>query len=63
MSDLHNHVGSGSTTLPFTTEEWDQFRTSDKSAGKSVVILMAGIFSLGLALYAAVSYICWFRLM
>jgi hypothetical protein len=63
MSDLHNHGNSSQTTLPFTAEEWSQFRTADKGAGRSVVLLMAGIFSIGLALYAVVAYVCWFKVM
>jgi hypothetical protein len=49
--------------LHFTPEEWEQFRKSDKGAGKSVVLLMGGIFTVGLALYSTVAYVVWFKVM
>ncbi len=55
--------GPGRPPLHFTPEEWQQFRSSDKGAGKAVVLLMGSIFSVGLALYAIVAYICWFKVM
>lgn len=55
--------GPGKPPLHFSPEEWLQFRKSDAGAGKSVVMLMGGIFSIGLALYSLVAYVCWFRLM
>ena len=55
--------GPGKPPLHFTPEDWQQFRKSDMGAGKSVVLLMGGIFSVGLALYSVVAYVCWFRVM
>lgn len=55
--------GPGKPPLHFAPEEWQQFRTSDMGAAKSVVLLMGGIFSTGLLLYSTVAYICWFRVM
>lgn len=55
--------GPGQPPLHFTHEEWEQFRTSDKGAGKSVVLLMGGIFTVGLVLYSIVAYVCWFKVM
>lgn len=55
--------GPGKPPLHYTEAEWQRFRTIDKSAGKAVVLLMAGIFFLGLILYSAVAYICWFKIM
>ena len=73
MSDTHSHggpshdvtipAGSGKPLLHFTPEEWDQYRKSDMGAARSVVLLMGGIFTIGLALYSTVAYICWFRVM
>lgn len=53
--------GPGTPALHFTTGEWDQYRTSDKGAARSVVLLMGGIFTIGLILYSTVAYICWFK--
>jgi len=55
--------GPGQPPLHFTPEQWEQFRTSDKGAGKSVVLLMGSIFTVGLVLYSIVAYICWFKVM
>ena len=55
--------GPGKPPLHFTPEEWQQFRGSDMGAAKSVVLLMGGIFTIGLLLYSAVAYICWFKVM
>jgi hypothetical protein len=38
----------------FTPEEWDSFRASDKTAATYIVILMQGIFAIGLVLYLIV---------
>ncbi|HEY7422816.1 MAG TPA: hypothetical protein VH682_01020 [Gemmataceae bacterium] len=68
MNESHEHNitipgGPGQPALHFTPEEWQQFRSSDHGAGKSVVLLMGGIFSIGLALYSIVAYVCWFKVM
>jgi hypothetical protein len=55
--------GPGKPPLHFTREEWEQYRQSDKAAARSVVLLMGGIFTIGLALYSTVAYICWFKVM
>lgn len=60
----HNHDvaipgGPGGTTLHFSDAEWQQFRTSDFAAGRAVVLLMAGIFSIGLLLYATIDWLIW----
>jgi len=47
------------TANAFTEAEWDQFRAEDFSAGRAVVILMLGIFSMGVILYACVAYSVW----
>jgi hypothetical protein len=66
MNESHNITipgGEGKPALQYTSQEWEQFQKSDKGAGKSVVLLMGGIFSIGLALYAIVAYVCWFKVM
>jgi hypothetical protein len=40
----------------FSDADWDAFRAEDFAAGKAVVVLMLGIFSMGVALYSAVAY-------
>jgi hypothetical protein len=44
---------------PFTDAEWAALQADDLSAGTAVVILMLGIFSTGVVLYAAVAYTVW----
>ncbi len=41
---------------PFTANEWDQLHAADFAAGKAVVILMVGIFSMGVIIYSCVAY-------
>jgi hypothetical protein len=60
----HNHDvaipgGPGGTALHFSEAEWNQFRASDYAAGRAVVLLMAGIFSIGLLLYATIDWLIW----
>lgn len=43
-------------TTPFTDAEWAQLQADDLAAGKAVVILLLGIFSVGVFLYACVAY-------
>lgn len=72
MSDRHGHSGSQDITIPagpgqpplhFTPEEWEQYRRRDMAAARSVVLLMGGIFTIGLLLYTTVAYICWYGVM
>jgi hypothetical protein len=73
MNESHEHDnpshdvsipgGPGKPPLHFTPEEWQGFRNSDKGAGRSVVLLMGGIFCVGLVLYSVVAYVCWFKVM
>jgi hypothetical protein len=43
----------------FTDAEWSRLQADDLSAGRAVVLLMLGIFSLGVFLYAAVAFTVW----
>jgi hypothetical protein len=54
MSDMHDH-GSGSP-CPFNDAEMAQFQEADKSAARMVIMLMTGIFLIGLCLYLFVAY-------
>ena len=51
----HGH-GHAPAAPSFTDAEWDQLRGEDYAAGKAVVILMLGIFSIGVILYACVAF-------
>lgn len=61
--DVNIPGGAGMPALHFTPEEWEQYRKSDKGAARSVVLLMGSIFTIGLALYSIVAYVCWFKVM
>lgn len=73
MSESHAHgdhshditlpAGPGKPPLHFTPEEWDQYRVRDQAAARSVVLLMGGIFTIGLLLYSTVAYVCWYNVM
>jgi hypothetical protein len=62
-TDITISGGPGKAPLHFTPQEWEQFRQTDKGAARSVVLLMGGIFTIGLALYSIVAYVCWFNVM
>jgi hypothetical protein len=47
------------TASVFTDAQWDQLTAEDYSAARAVVVLMLGIFSLGVFLYAAVAFTVW----
>lgn len=51
-------AGHGAT-LHFTEQQWQQFRSSDLAACKAVVLLMGGIFTVGLLLYATINILIW----
>jgi hypothetical protein len=73
MNEAHEHGSSShdvsipggpdKPALHFTPEEWEQYRQSDRVAARSIVLLMGGIFTVGLVLYSIVAYFCWFRVM
>lgn len=48
--------GSGAPAALFTPQEIAEFQASDRGAGKVIILLMTGIFTVGLLLY---SYIAW----
>lgn len=55
--DPHGHT---STPLPFSDAELEDFHKSDIQAGKMVVILLTGIFLIGLVLYTIIAGITTF---
>lgn len=40
----------------YSADEWAHFRAEDYSAGKAIVLLMVGIFSIGVVLYLLVAF-------
>jgi hypothetical protein len=55
--DPHAPHGHGAVALPFSEAEWRQFRQDDLTGAKAIVGLMAGIFVVGLLLYATIAYV------
>jgi hypothetical protein len=51
------HGGHAPAALPFNEAAWQEFRQSDIGAAKVIVLLMAGIFLTGLALYTLVAIV------
>ncbi len=49
----HDDAPSGEQTY-FSPTEWQSFRDADKLAGAYIVVLMQGIFAIGLVLYLIV---------
>jgi hypothetical protein len=53
IDDLHHPTAPNPGDL-FPASEWQAFRETDKQAAKAVVVLMAGIFCIGVVLYTIV---------
>jgi hypothetical protein len=52
---MSDHVTPAASGQPyFSASEWDTLQAEDVQAGKAVVGLMVGIFSIGLVLYIGV---------
>lgn len=49
---MHEHSGTDS----YSDADKAKFKSEDFAAGKAIVILMLGIFSMGVVLYSAVAY-------
>ena len=49
------HDGPADLDNLFSDHEWREFRIEDKKAGTAVVMLMLGIFGVGLVLYSIVA--------
>jgi hypothetical protein len=52
----HTPTEHSSAAGVFSEADWDAFRAEDFAAGKAVVVLMLGIFSIGVVLYSVVAY-------
>jgi hypothetical protein len=50
----HGHAPAAGEQTYFPPEEWRAFRESDKTAAAYIVVLMQGIFIVGLVLYLIV---------
>ncbi len=49
------HADHGAAVV-FTEADWAGFRLDDYNAGKAVVLLVLGIFCMGVAIYSIVAY-------
>jgi hypothetical protein len=61
----NEHAAAGAPAHPaaasvFSAADWAAFQAEDFAAGKAVVLLMLGIFSMGVALYSTVAYFIMF---
>ena len=54
----HGPADHAATTQYFSDAEWQSLRKSDIAAGRNIVVLMGGIFTIGVLLYAIVDFIC-----
>jgi hypothetical protein len=52
-----NHAEHAAPTKHFTDAEWQSFRQSDMAAGRNIVVLMTGIFVIGVILYSIIDLI------
>ena len=55
MSDPH--APATTPALPFSDADWKEFHESDKGAGGAIIVLMGGIFIIGLVLYTIVAIV------
>ena len=57
-ADSHGHAAHHEGERPyFSASQWEQFQRDDIAAGKAIILLMAGIFSIGLFLYLTIAII------
>jgi hypothetical protein len=57
MTDAGHAGHGGQPGQPyFPAAEWESFQAADRQAARNIIVLMGGIFSIGLLLYATV---CW----
>ena len=48
--------GHGSAAAVFSDADWTGFRADDYNAGRAVVVLVLGIFCMGVGIYSIVAY-------
>lgn len=56
--ETHGHgEGHSATDAPpyFSEQEWSEFHRDDVQVGKAVIMLVAGIFSVGVFLYTLIA--------
>jgi hypothetical protein len=51
----HSHASDVPGEELFPAREWREFREADKDAAKRIVLLMTGIFLVGIVLYSIVA--------
>jgi hypothetical protein len=54
--DPHAPAEHGTATAPFSETELHTLHSEDVASGKAIVVLMAGIFIVGLVLYTFVAW-------
>ncbi len=59
----HHETGLG-TTMPshdgkYTQHQIDAFQSEDRAAGRAVILLMSGVFTIGLIMASTVCWACW----
>jgi hypothetical protein len=47
----------GTVTLPFQEADWEEFHEEDRNMARIIVLLMAGIFIIGLCLYTVIALV------
>ena len=60
LSNVYLSPGSDLIIRPrpyFPEPEWEEFKKDDIKAGTAIILEMAGIFSIGLMLYAVIAFI------
>jgi hypothetical protein len=62
MTDaLHSGHGTHAGQPYFPATEWESFQAADRQAARNIIVLMGGIFSIGLLLYATVCLLVHFN--
>jgi hypothetical protein len=54
MTDAAHHGTTMNAGELFPAREWDAFKETDRQAAKAIVVLMTGIFCIGVVLYSIV---------
>jgi len=51
---IHPHGNASHVEALFPPQEWEAFHQADRQAATAIVVLMVGIFSIGVVLYSIV---------
>jgi hypothetical protein len=57
MNHSHNEHAESNKAVPFTEEQREEFHKADIEAGRMIVGLMGGIFTVGVILYGIVAFV------